>query len=252
MELGVELLLFLFFIATLSGVIDAMVGGGGLLTLPALMMTGLPPLAALGTNKLQGLAGALTAAVVMFKKRLFTLADIMPLLPWAFAGGLFGAIVIQALDSALLAFVTPMVLLMISIYFLLTPTNKLAADAKDVGNKSRFHKYTTGIIGAYDGGFGPGTGSFFTLNGVELKGLSVIKATAQAKPLNAMTNLVSFGVFFYHGQFVWQAGLLMLVGQIIGASFGSALLVKVKPIMLKLLIVLASSAMLAKYVWTLL
>jgi len=123
-NLSIELLLLLFLIAVIAGLLDTLAGGGGLISLPALILSCIPPLAALGTNKLQGSMGTATATFLMLKTKRITWPEIKPLLLSAFIGSALGTLVLQFIDTEILSLVIPIVLLFIAIYFLLSPVAK--------------------------------------------------------------------------------------------------------------------------------
>ena len=120
-SLSFEVLLFLFSIAAIAGFIDTLAGGGGLIALPALMMSGIPPLYALGTNKLQGSMGTATATFIMLRKRRVLWEDVKLLMLAAFIGSTLGTIAVQFVDTAILTFVIPTTLVCIAVYFLISP-----------------------------------------------------------------------------------------------------------------------------------
>lgn len=240
-----ETFAFLFATALVAGFLDTLAGGGGLIVVPALMMSGVPPLAVLGTNKLQGSVGTATSSLMMLRKKRVQWPEIRPLMMAAFAGSVAGTIVVQFVNTAALAFVIPAVLLMIAVYFLISPTPVAGSEPKV--SAANYQRFVVPGIGCYDGMFGPGTGSFFTLAGVSCKGLGMIAATAMAKPLNFATNIASVMVFLLAGHVVWSIGLLMMLGQAIGAWCGSHCLVRINPAWLRGIVVLMSLSMLLKY-----
>ncbi len=243
---SIEILFFLCFIAMIAGFLDTLAGGGGLISLPALILSGLPPLAALGTNKLQGSMGTATATWMMFKKKKVSFQDVKFLMLAAFIGSVLGSSVIQFLNTEILNFVVPAVLFLIALYFLISPH----ADEADTKPKITNQKYQTLVIpaiGWYDGMFGPGTGSFFALAGVSLRGHGLINSTAIAKTLNFSTNFASLLVFLAAGKVVWIVGLLMMFGQFMGAWAGSHFLFKMDPRLLRFIVVLMCLGMLIKY-----
>ncbi|WDE08433.1 TSUP family transporter [Thalassomonas viridans] len=234
----------------LAGFLDTLAGGGGLLTVPALMMSGIPPVAALATNKLQASTGTATASYLMIKNKKVSWLEIKPLMLFAFLGAAAGTVLIQFIDTQILSFVIPLVILLIGLYFLLAPTpNENSRQAKI--SPKNYQRLVVPSIGCYDGLFGPGTGSFFVLAGVSLNGRGFIDATAIAKPLNFATNMASLLVFLVAGQVIWVLGIIMLLGQIIGARLGSRCLFSIKVAYLRGLVVLMCFAMLVKYVLTL-
>lgn len=239
----------LFFVAVVAGVVDTLAGGGGLLTLPALILAGLPPLAALGTNKLQGSMGTATSTFMLFKNKRVRWVETRSLMLAAFIGSAFGTIVVQFIDASILSFVIPLVLVCIAAYFLISPTPKENLDKPKVSD-TKYKTMVVPSIGFYDGMFGPGTGSFFALAGVACKGYGLIPSTAIAKALNFSTNIASLIVFLMAGQVVWAAGVVMMLGQAIGAWLGSHFLFRINPSYLRVLIVLMCLGMLARYIYS--
>jgi len=248
-EFSTQSLLLLFFTALVASFLDTLAGGGGLLTVPALILSGIPPLAVLGTNKLQSSTGTATATLMMFKHKKVVWDEVKSLMLAAFIGAAIGATAVQFVNPDALSLIIPIVLLVIALYFLISPK------PKENGRLSKFparlyKNLVVPLIGSYDGFFGPGTGSFFALSGVSLRGLDLISATVVAKTLNFATNIASLTVFLLAGKIAWTAGLVMMAGQVIGASFGSRFLFKINPAYLRGLIVLMCTAMLIKYAFS--
>jgi len=237
----------LFGIAIISSFVDALAGGGGLLSIPALMMTGMSPLSVLGTNKLQASMGSITATLLMFKHKRVFWPDIKHLMLASCLGSIVGTIFIQFIDSQVLSFIIPFVLGIIAIYFLISPLPLVQTKSK-ISHKT-YQRWIVPSIGSYDGMFGPGAGSFFILAAISLRGKILLKAIAEAKTLNFSSNIASLIVFLFAGQVVWAIGLTMMGGQVIGAWLGSHYLFKINPKYLRVLIVTMSLIMLAKYLW---
>ena len=246
-EFNTQILIFLFFTALVASFLDTLAGGGGLLTVPALILSGIPPLAVLGTNKLQSSMGTATATFMMFKNKKVTWDEIKGLILFAFLGAVTGASLVQFINTEKLSFVIPIVLLIIALYFLISPTAKEGTARL---SDNQYRNFIVPLIGSYDGIFGPGTGSFFALSGVSLRGKDLISATIIAKTLNFATNFAALLVFLFTGRIAWVAGLTMIVGQGIGASLGSKSLFKINPSYLRILIVLMSMGMLVRYVFS--
>lgn len=246
---SIEVLTFLFFAAAVAGFLDTLAGGGGLIALPALIISGIPPLFALGTNKLQGTIGTATATIMMLRKRAVRWHDVKYLMLAAFIGSTLGTIAVQFLNTELLNFVIPAVLLCIAVYFLISPqvTNP---DHEAKVSANNYRRLVVPVIGWYDGMFGPGTGSFFALAGVSFRGQNLINSTAIAKTLNFSTNIASLFVFLIAGKVIWFVGLVMMSGQFIGAWAGSLCLLKIDPKYLRLVVVLMCVGMLCKYVYS--
>ncbi|MGW8195401.1 MAG: TSUP family transporter [Desulforhopalus sp.] len=241
-----EVLFFLFLAAFTAGFLDTLAGGGGLIALPALIVSGIPPLAALGTNKLQGSMGTATATFVMLRTRKVHWEDVRRPMLSAFIGALFGTIGVQFVDTEILHVVIPVVLLCIAVYFVISPI-PCQTSSKPRLSSTTYRKLVVPVIGWYDGMFGPGTGSFFVLAGVSLRGLNLIDSTAVAKTLNFATNIASLIVFLVAGKVVWIAGIVMMTGQFLGAWSGALCLFRINPKYLRVIVVIMCCGMLGKY-----
>lgn len=246
---SIEVLMFLFFAAVVAGFLDTLAGGGGLIALPALIISGIPPLFALGTNKLQGTVGTATATIMMLRKRAVRWQDVKYLMLAAFVGSTLGTIVVQFLNTELLNFVIPVVLFCIAVYFLISPQVANPENEAKVSAKN-YNRLVVPVIGWYDGMFGPGTGSFFALAGVSFRGQNLISSTAIAKTLNFATNIASLFVFLIAGKVIWLVGCVMMLGQFVGAWAGSLCLLTINPKYLRMVVVVMCVGMLSKYVYS--
>lgn len=244
-----EILAFLFLAAVTAGFLDTLAGGGGLIALPALIVSGLPPLAALGTNKLQGSMGTATATFFMLRTRKVCWEDVKHLMLFAFIGALLGTVAVQFIDTEVLHFVIPAVLLCIAVYFVASPI-PCSTPVRPRLSISTYKKFIVPVIGWYDGMFGPGTGSFFVLAGISLRGHGLIDSTAIAKTLNFSTNIASLIIFLLAGKVVWIAGIVMMAGQFLGAWGGSLCLFRINPQYLRVIVVVMCCGMLGKYIST--
>ncbi|MCL1078964.1 hypothetical protein D5R81_03365 [Parashewanella spongiae] len=244
-ELTLQIALLLFITAVLAGFIDSIAGGGGLITIPALMWAGIPPIAALGTNKLQSCGGSFFASLYFVRHGVVKLNNMWLSLGCAFFGAAVGALCVQQIDASVLKIVLPFLVLGIGVYFLLS--KKLSdEDRHQILSPALFSFTAALLIGFYDGFFGPGTGSFFALAFVTLSGFGLAKATAHAKLLNFSTNIASLLLFAIGGQVLWTVGLMMLVGQAFGANIGSRLVVTKGSKIIRPLVVVMSLAMSGK------
>jgi len=246
---SIEILTFLFFVGVVAGFLDTLVGGGGLLAVPALLLSGIPPIYVLGTNKFQGSMGTGIATFLLFRKKKLDWNSVKSLMFASFIGSIVGGVIIQFVDTQFLSFVIPIVLVFIAIYFIISPKPK-----STVGNSKpnkKFELFAVPVVGFYDGMFGPGAGSFFAMTGVMLKKLEIIQATILAKPLNFASNIAGFIVFFSFGHIAFLIGILMMMGQMIGAFFGTHYLLKANPLIIRFLIVIISISMLIKYMLSL-
>ncbi len=246
--LSYEVLLLLFTVAMIAGCIDTLAGGGGLLTIPALILSGMPPLAVLGTNKFQAVIGSMTATIVMLKKKKITISEVKWFMLYGFLGSLTGTIAIQYVNTEVLNFVIPIILVCIGFYFILMPK----ASKLDKEPKFPMWVYTKVVIpsiGFYDGMFGPATGSFLALGTMVCRGYELIKATAVAKGINFATNMASVVVFLVYGNIIFTVGAVMMLGQVIGAYIGGNMLFKINPNFLRIIVVCMCFGMLCKFAY---
>jgi uncharacterized membrane protein YfcA len=233
--------------AAVAGFVDAIAGGGGLITVPALLLGGVPPLQVLGTNKLQGAFGALVATLSLGSKAKFELKSSSLSFAMALVGGALGAFCIQLVDAKALDVMIPVVLAGIAVYFLLTPKIMHDIERRPLMAPAPYQMIVVPLIGFYDGLFGPGTGSFFALSGVALRGLELVRATANAKLFNFASNLASLGIFIYGGKVIWLIGGVMIGGQIIGARLGALAIHRGGAQLIRPMIIFVCLAMLTKY-----
>ncbi|QPB43212.1 TSUP family transporter [Rodentibacter haemolyticus] len=245
MELGIDVLAILFVVAFVAAFIDAIAGGGGLITIPALLMTGIPPAAALGTNKLQAMGGAFSASMYFLRKRAVNLREFWFILICVFLGSATGTILIQLMEVSVFKKLLPWLILAIGLYFLFTP--RLGeSDRKQRLNYVVFGLIVSPFLGFYDGFFGPGTGSIMSLTCVVLLGFNLAKATAHAKVMNFTSNLASFLFFLAGGQILWTVGIVMLLGSILGANWGAKMVMTRGKALIRPMVVIMSFIMTAK------
>ncbi len=224
MPLTIELVLVLFAVALVAGWVDTIAGGGGLLSIPVLLLMGVPPAAAVATNKLQGSAGTLIASLYFIRRREVDLYEIRYLIVGTFLGSIAGAWLLLQVDAQLLLAYLPVLLIAIALYFLLSPS------IRDIDSVPRISLlamalFACPLLGFYDGFLGPGTGSFMLLAFVVLAGYRVSKATAHTKVLNFTSNFASLLYFVFFGEIYWILGSVMIVGQLLGATLGARMVV---------------------------
>jgi uncharacterized membrane protein YfcA len=244
MELTADIIALLAAVAFIAGAIDAMAGGGGLLTIPALMAAGIPPVAAIATNKLQSSFGTASAFLAYLRAGHVDVRRFAIPAATAFAGSVGGAIVVQLVDSAFLGVLVPVLLIAMALYFLLAPP------MSDLDRHSLLGlaglSGVMAVIGFYDGFFGPGTGSFFTTALVALGGLGLIRAIATTKMLNLSTNIAALIAMIAGGQVIWLLGLAMAVANVMGAQVGAMLAMRFNGRGVRPLLVVMSIALTVK------
>ncbi|QUS34836.1 TSUP family transporter [Falsirhodobacter algicola] len=246
--LSPDLVLMLACAAFAAGFVDAIAGGGGLITVPALMLAGLPPAQALATNKIQGAFGAATAAFSYARRGLVDpRAQLVPALI-AFVAGVAGAALVAHLPTEALRYALPAVLIGIALFFALKP----GLDDRDRARRitpALFALTAVPLVGFYDGLVGPGAGAFYMLSFVLLAGHGILRATAQTKLLNLASNLGGLLAFAAVGQPVWLLGLMMAGCQVAGAATGAALAMRIGARVIKPLLVLTSTALALRLIW---
>ncbi|WP_288775710.1 TSUP family transporter [uncultured Psychrobacter sp.] len=246
LSLTLEVILMLTAVAAIAGFIDAIAGGGGLLTIPAMLLANIPPVLTLGTNKLQAASGALTASITMIKKGVVSPSKMKLAITGAFIGSVLGTIAVQMSPPDMLEKLIPFLIAAIGIYTLFAPSLG-EVEAEPRVSESTWQRVVAPLIGFYDGYVGPGTGMFFALGNVALRGRQIIAATGAAKVLNLSTNIASLIFFIIGGNVLWKVGLAMMVGQTIGAYAGSHMVVKGGSKIIRPVIVLVCLAMVTKY-----
>ncbi len=226
-----------------AGFIDAIGGGGGLLTVPVLALAGFSPLAALATNKLQSTFGSGTAALAYLRAESVDLRKVWPLPLAAGLGALLGVATLSKLPSGLIMRALPVLLVLVAIYFLLSPR------ISDSDSHARLRLPVLAVtlvplLGFYDGAFGPGTGAFLMVVFVEIAGFGMIKAAAHTKICNLASNICALVAWIVAGKVVWGVGLMMGVAQFLGARLGARIAVTagarlVRPVLIVICLVLA-------------
>jgi uncharacterized protein len=241
-------LAMLFLAAVVAGFIDAIAGGGGLITLPALLLAQIPPLNALATNKLQGSFGTLTSSLTMLRKGKVRFAEIRVLFLSSLIGSSLGAVLLLVIDPKSLDLVVPLVLTAIALYF---GFQRKAGETETPARISArlYQNAVVPAIGFYDGVFGPGSGSIFSASAVFFRGQTLVKATATAKILNFSANIASLVVFVCGRKVLWTFGAVMIAGNMLGAHLGAVAAIGGGARLIRPMIVVVCLAMLARYGW---
>ncbi|EQB32042.1 TSUP family transporter [Sphingobium ummariense] len=244
MILSPETILFLMAAALMAGCIDAMAGGGGLITLPALMAAGIPPVPAVATNKLQSSFGTFGACIAYARKGHMDLATYWKPVAAAFIGSVGGAWLLQRVDPSILAGLMPALLIAIAAYFTFSPKVSEIDRHQRIGIVAL--SLLIGVVGFYDGFFGPGAGAFYTTIFLALGGLGLVRATAQTKAANFASNVAGLATMVAGGHVLWIAGLAMAVGSITGGQIGSHLAMRFGSRLIRPLLIVMSLALTAK------
>jgi hypothetical protein len=207
-----------------AGFIDAIAGGGGMIALPALLWTGLPPQVALGTNKLQSSCGTLLAVAHYSRAGLIGWRALRFGIVITFAAAAGGAWAAAKMDPALLRRVVPVLLLAVAIYMMANRRLGELSRAARLGMATFALIFGT-TLGFYDGFFGPGVGSFWMLACVLTLGQDLRNATGTTKALNLASNLAALITFAFAKCLRFDVGIAMIAGQLIGARIGSGMVI---------------------------
>jgi len=216
--------LILAFAALLAGLIDAVVGGGGLIQVPALfsMLPNVAPASLLGTSKLAGVWGTAVSAVRYARQVRMEWGAIIPATIAAFIAAFLGAYTVTKIPSDFLRQLLPLILVAVAVYTFIKKDFGSVHTPIHSGGRERIYAILAGAgIGFYDGFFGPGTGSFLVFVFVRFFGFNFLGASAAAKVVNVACNIAALMWFGYSGNLLWQLGLMMAACNIIGSLVGT-------------------------------
>jgi uncharacterized protein len=248
-------LLLLCLAAFLAGSLDAIVGGGGLVQLPALLVVlpQQPVVALLGTNKLASLVGTSSAAVHYLRTVRVDVRTAVRMAVAAFLGSAGGALLATRLDSDVLRPVVLVALVGVFLYTLRRPSLGEVEALRLTPRKQAVLAVTGGAaIGCYDGLIGPGTGSFLVFLLVGAAGLSFLHASATAKVVNTATNLGALLLFAAGGHVLWGLGVCMALANLLGAQVGARLALRHGSAWVRKVFLVVVSVLIAKLAYDLL
>jgi uncharacterized protein len=251
-HLSLGMIIFLFMSGFVASFVDSTVGGGGLISLPALLFAGLHPALALGTNKLAGTCSSLTSTLSYFRSGKVNVQLVKYLFPLSLVGSIAGAILVHNLPASFLRPLVIVMLILVTIYTILK---------KDMGTTSTYRGMTRRmvvaaafvalLIGFYDGFFGPGTGSFLIFAFL-LIGFDYVQASGNAKALNFASNAGALCTFVALHGIQYAYGAIMGAGMVAGAVAGSQMAIRKGAAYVKPIFILVTVAMIGKQLWSLL
>ncbi len=235
-------------VAFLAGFIDAIAGGGGLLTIPALLTAGLPPHLVLGTNKLCATFGSATASYTFYRRKLFEPSKWRNALIATAVGAALGAVIAHWLPAEWLNQMLPVVVFGCGLYLLFGKTPDVA-HSQDAPI-SRGRQWPQGLgLGFYDGVAGPGTGAFWTVSGLLLYPLDLVRASGVARSMNFVSNAMALAVFIAAGQVAWALGISMGLALMAGAFLGARTAIQGGAKFIRPVFILVVLALTARLVW---
>ncbi len=244
-------MLLLCSVAFIAGFIDAIAGGGGLLTVPALLTAGLPPHLVLGTNKLAATFGSLTASVTYYRKKLFAPYYWRHALIATAVGACIGVLVVDQISKSTLEKVLPVLILIAAIYSLFAKVQaddqlQLPADTA----KNRWSQRLQGLgLGFYDGIAGPGTGSFWMLSTMALYKINLLLTSGVARSMNFVSNGFALVTFAVLGHIHYQLGIAMGLCLMVGSYFGAHTAIRFGSKLIKPLFMLMVMAIALRLIW---
>ena len=222
-------LLIVSLASLLAGLVDAIVGGGGLILLPALFATfpAAAPATLFGTNKSASIWGTAFATVQYSRKVVMPWRSLIPAAGAGLVGSLAGAWVVTHVDPTLFRKALPLLLAVLLVYTVAKKDLGRSHAPRFVGRQEAWMAAGIGlVIGFYDGFFGPGTGSFLVFAYVRLMGYDFLNASASAKLINVATNFSALVLFAIQGHVWWHLALAMAVSNIVGSLIGTRLALK--------------------------
>lgn len=250
-HISIETILFLLGSGFLAAFIDSVVGGGGMISLPALLLIGLDPVLAIGTNKLGATMGSFVSTLSFLRSGIIEVKVIKYLFPLSMIGSILGVLLLQVMPPDILRPIVIVMLAVVTIYSILR---------KEWGTVSTYTGMTTKmmiasmfialIFGAYDGFFGPGTGSFLLFAFLFL-GFDFVRSAGNAKSLNFASNIASLFALMYFGNVDYTYGFIMGIAMIIGAICGTRVAITKGASYVKPLFIIVSTLLVGKQVWEL-
>lgn len=215
----------LFATGLAAGTVDAIAGGGGLISIPVLLGVGMPPHLALGTNKLQSMCGTAVATYSYYCQGWLQCRDLALGLFCCLVGAILGALASQILSAELLKKIIPVLLVLVLIYTFFSPKLGDHDGAPKISNQVFYPLFGT-LLGFYDGFLGPGVGSFWVFGLIYFLGFRLTKATAYTKAFNLTTNVTAMLCFALGGHIDYRIGACMAVGQLLGGRLGAYLAIR--------------------------
>lgn len=236
----------------IGGFIDAVVGGGGLIVIPGLLIS-FPsaPLATLfGTNKIAALSGTSVAAFQYAKRVRFNYKLLAVAAIFSAIASFTGARIVSYINVATLKPVILIILVVIALYtFIKKDLGKIKTKKLDPNKQLIYGGLIGLIVGFYDGFFGPGTGSFFVLGFVVVLGFEFVEASAYSKIVNCVTNVSALFVFIRNGNYMLELAVLMAVCNIIGNIIGTRLALKKGNGFVRIVFLIIVSLMILRYAY---
>ncbi|WP_425059447.1 putative membrane transporter protein YfcA [Sporomusa carbonis] len=246
-----EIIVFLLVAGFIASFIDSVVGGGGLISLPALMFTGLPPSVVLGTNKIAGTMSSMTSTISFLRSGKVDCRLVIWLFPLSFGGSVLGAYTVRHIPPEFLKPLVVILLVAVAVYTVLKKDWGNESTYRGLTKKTAFFAAVAAIgLGFYDGFFGPGAGSFLIFAFL-LLGFDFVIAAGNAKVMNFASNIAAVLTFIWLDSVNFRYGLIMGGAMIVGAIVGSRLAIKSGATYVRPLFIGMTSLLIGKQLWDL-
>lgn len=217
-------LLILCPLGFLAALVDSIAGGGGLISVPAYLLAGVPPHLALGTNKFSSTAASFTSSLKFARSGKINFEIMKYLAPLTFVGAILGVTSVLKLDQNFLYTLVLILVLCVGIYSFFSKSIGVEDKFKAITRKALLLGMLLALVlGFYDGFFGPGTGSFLIFGLINIYGFDFVKASGNGKFLNFVSNVTSLLLFAINGQINYIIGLPVAIFMIFGARIGTVL-----------------------------
>lgn len=249
-EINLGVLVFLVLCGFAAAFIDSAVGGGGLISIPALLFAGLPPSIALGTNKLAAAMGSFTSTMSFLSSGKINTKLVLKLLPLSVVGSVIGVYVVHLIPSGFLNTIVLIMLILVTFYTIMK---------KDWGRQSQFKRlslkmmvfiaFAALLLGFYDGVLGAGVGSFLIFSFLFL-GFDFVEAAGNAKALNFASNITALITFILFDSVNFYYGIPMGIAMVLGALVGSRMAIKTGVAYVKVLFIGITVVLIGKNIWT--
>lgn len=219
-------LVFLIFACFVAAFVDAVAGGGGLISIPAYIISGVPSHFALGTNKFASSFGTMMATSKFAKEKKLHLPLLKFLIPMSLFGAVLGVSSVLLIDPKIL---TPLVMILVLLVGVYTSLSKNFGEIQQITHRKTtlyWGMFFAWLIGFYDGFFGPGAGTFLVFVFIKIFGFDFLCANANAKPLNLTSNLTSLLIFAYHKKVIFSYGIPIALAMMLGGYLGAKVSIK--------------------------
>ncbi len=249
MQITWQMLLIVCPLAMLAGFIDSVAGGGGLISLPAYYLAGLPPVLAAGTNKLSAALGTLVASIRYGKAKQVKWMVALLAVPAAFLGSFLGAKLLQVIPEDTMRLIVIGAIPLVAV-LVLRQRGTLSAKKRISDQAVPLLSFLIGlVIGFYDGLVGPGTGTFLILLFTMVMGMDAVAASGTAKIINLSSNVAALVTLMLDGHVLYLLGLPAALCAMAGGYLGAGMTIRRGAAFIRWMLMAVLALLLAKMIW---